>query len=342
MTRPVLPLITAILVLAPAIAKGQPLPVQPLPPAPPAPDRSGVLSLSVENDVLSGTDRYYTNGIQLTYFSPSADLPAPLAWLDRQLDGLLGPGELRWGLTLGHAIYTPQNTSLRVPDPRDRPYAGFLYGSAALARDAGTSFTLFELQVGLIGPSALGEEVQNNFHDLIGDKESRGWRFQLRDEPIVNAVFSRVTRVPLLQFAGLTMEALPSYTLAAGNANIYAGAGGVLRIGQGLAADYGPARIRPALSGSAFFQPRGNEFGWYVFAGVEGRAEARDIFLDGNTWRDSRSVDRRPLVGDAQFGATVMWQGVRLSYTHVLRTEEFYGQRGGVQAFSSLNVAFRF
>jgi hypothetical protein len=114
----------------------------------------------------------------------------------------------------------------------------------------------------------------------------------------------------------------------------------LFRIGDELDADWGPVRIRPALAGSGFFQPR-QDFGWYVFAGVEGRAVARDIFLDGNTWRDSPSVDKRLFVADAQAGAAVMWRGIRFAYTHVLRSEEFYGQKG-VQSFGSFSASFRF
>jgi len=341
--NPIRPLLVMLsLALAPGLAKGQIVPVIPPTPTPPPADLRGSLSLSVENDVLNGTDRYYTNGLQLSWYSPSADLPQPLAWLDRQMDSILGPGQLRWGAALGHSIFTPQDTERRNPDPNDRPYAGLLYGTVSLARDNGTSFTLFELQAGLIGPSALGRQVQNNFHDLISDNRSNGWRYQLRDEFVFGAVLSRTWRVPLLQFAGLEVEALPSATASLGTLQTLGSVGGMIRIGQGLDADFGPARIRPALSGSAFFQPRTRDFGWYAFAGVEGRAIARDILLDGNTYRQSRSVDHRPFVGDAMYGLAVMYAGVRLSYTQVLRTEEFYGQRGGVQRFASLNTTFRF
>ncbi|HEY4251564.1 MAG TPA: lipid A deacylase LpxR family protein [Roseomonas sp.] len=329
--------------LMPVMAQAQSVPVvAPPPPPPPPPDLRATLSLSIENDILGGTDRYYTNGLQLSWYSASADLPQPLAWLNRQLDPVLGPGQLRWGAALGQSIYTPQDTQRRDPDPRDRPYAGFLYGTVSLARDAGDSFTVFELQAGLVGPGALGEQVQNNFHDLIGDSTSRGWNYQLKDEFVFGAVLDRTWRVPLTQFLGVQTELLPSATLSAGTITTYAAAGAMLRIGQGLEADYGPPRIRPSLSGSAFFQPRTRDFGWYLFGGVEGRAVARDIFLDGNTWRDSRSVSHRPFVGDMQIGAAVMWNGVRISYTQVWRSEEFYGQRGGVQQFGSVNVTFRF
>lgn len=332
----------AAMALMPVVAEAQLVPTIPSAPTPPPPDLRATLSLLIENDVFTGTDRYYSNGLQLAWTSASADLPSPLAWLNRQLDPVLGPGQLRWGAAIGQSIYTPEDTERRNPDPRDRPYAGFLYGTISLARDAGTSFTLFELQAGLVGPSALGEQVQNNFHDLIGDNRSRGWDYQLKDEFVFGAVLSRTWRVPLVQFLGLETELLPSATLAAGTITSLAGAGAVLRIGQGLEADYGPARIRPALAGSSFFQPRSSDFGWYVFGGVEGRAIANDIFLDGNTWRESRRVDHRPFVGDLSVGVAVMWGGVRFAYTQVWRSEEFYGQGGGAQQFGSVSVTFRF
>lgn len=308
----------------------------------PPSDPYGTLGFSVENDTLSGTDRYYTNGLQLTWRSPSADLPAPLAWIDRQLDFLQGPGSLRWGLALGHSIYTPQDTEARNPDPTDRPYAGLLYGAVSLSRVTATSFSVLELQLGLVGPSAGGKFVQNGFHSVIGEPPARGWAYQLRDEPVAALILDRKWRVSLAGDEIFGVELLPSATFSVGNLATYAGAGGILRMGRNLSADFGPPRIRPALAGSAFFQPQGGSFGWYVFVGAEGRAVAHDILLDGNTWADSRSVDRRPLVGDLQAGVAVMWHGVRFAYTQVWRTEEFYGQRGGLQQFGSVNVSFRF
>ncbi len=336
MTRGFFLLPVTCLLLAAAPARGQGLV-----PQPPTPDSRSSLTLSYENDLLGGSDRYYTSGLQLAWRSASANLPAPLEWLDRQLGFVQGPGALRWGLGLGHAIYTPRSTLTTVPDPRDRPYAGHLFGAAVIQRDAGASLSTLELQLGVVGPSALGEFVQNNVHDIIRDDSVNGWDAQLKDEPAVNLTVERIWRSPSLVMPyGLEGDVLPSVSLALGNVHTYAGAGANIRIGQGLKADYGPPRIRPALVGSAFFQPE-QDFGWYVFAGGQGRAVARDIFLDGNTWRDSPSVDKRPLVGDLQFGFAVVWRGVRLAYTQVFRSEEFYGQQGA-QTFGSLSLSLRF
>ena len=98
--------------------------------------------------------------------------------------------------------------------------------------------------------------------------------------------------------------------------------------------------IQPSVPGLGFFVPA-DQFAWYLFAGFEGRAVARNIFLDGNTFHDSRSVDKELLVGDLQGGIVLTWRGVRLTYTHVLRSPEFDGQDDSEQFGSvSLSVGF--
>ena len=314
----------------------------------PPPDWRGTLSFAIENDSFSASnsDRNYTSGVQASWRSPNANLPRPLAWLDNRLDRWLGPGDVRWGFSLGQTIFTPRDTLRRDPDPTDRPYAANLFAAVSISRASERTLTVLELQGGIVGPSALGRQIQNGVHRGLGVDRSNGWRAQLRDEPVFNLVGERKWRVGLGSLAGIEFEALPSVTLSLGNGNIYGALGGIVRMGRGLQADYGPARIRPALSGSNYFQPEanrtGSEWGYYIFAGLEGRGVARDIALDGNSFRDSRRVDSRPFVGDAQIGAAVFWRSYRLAYTHVLRSEEFYGQRGGVQQFGSLNLAVRF
>jgi hypothetical protein len=341
--------IPLLLLLAASPALGQPtlgsfLPDAPsiAPTAPPPPDPFGSITLSYENDTLGGTDRFYSSGVQIAWRSPSAELPGLLRFLDQQANRLLGPGSVRWGAGLVHSIYTPADTQRRSPDPSDRPYAGHLYGALVLQRDTGSALSTLELQAGVVGPAALGEFVQNSVHDAIRVDTTNGWDSQLKDELALNMVFERTLRTPTLRFVGLEADLLPSMTLALGNVSTYGAAGVTFRVGQGLDADYGAPRLRPALVGSAFFQPR-QEFGWYGFVGGQGRAVARDIFLDGNTWRDGGpSVDKRPLVADVTAGLVVHWRGFRAAYSHVWRTEEFYGQRGGLQSFGSIGVTARF
>ena len=119
-----------------------------------------------------------------------------------------------------------------------------------------------------------------------------------------------------------------------------AAVGATVRFGMDLPSDFGPPRIRPSLPGSALFDP-GKDWAWYFFAGVEGRYVLHNIFLDGNTFSDSHSVDKEPLVGDFQVGAAITVGRMRLAYIHLLRTREFK-QQDVHDRFGVISVAFKF
>ena len=318
--------------LMPVAASGQGLPL---------PDTRQTIGIITENDAYAGdTDRWYTNGFRLSWHSAEERLPSPLLWLDRQAEGVFGPARARWGLALGQTMFTPVNKRAHLPDPRDRPYAGHLFLELSLDRRTQHHLDRFSVQAGVIGPSALARGTQDVVHRILGDPKARGWRYQLRDEPALNLSWERIWRVGMATLPGrLTIDALPAATLAAGTVQIYAALGARLRIGQGLERDFGPARIRPAIADAP--APIGEGFGWYLFAGAGGRAVARDVFLAGNTWRDSPSVDHRPFVGDLELGASVFWRNIRLSYTHDWRSKEFVGQTRPHQ-FGSISLAIAF
>jgi lipid A 3-O-deacylase len=73
-----------------------------------------------------------------------------------------------------------------------------------------------------------------------------------------------------------------------------------IRLGTNLRDTWSPARIRPSLPGAEFYEDAG--INGYVFAAGEVRAVARNIFLDGNTFTSSHSVEKQPVVFDARRG----------------------------------------
>ena len=127
--------------------------------------------------------------------------------------------------------------------------------------------------VGVVGPGAAGEDVQNGFHNLIGDTPNRGWRTQLSNEPLFEVTPERTWRVPLGSYHGVSFEALPNFKFGFGLERNYVQAGVILRMGQGLDSDYGVARINPGFSGTDAYTPT-RPFVWYVFGG-RGRAGGR-------------------------------------------------------------------
>jgi hypothetical protein len=331
MTRSVVAALSALLVF------GDTALAQDLPP----PDDRMVVHFLTENDAYgTTTDRFYTNGARFGWNSAEESLPQPLAALDHSLAQLFGPARSRWGIGIGQNMYTPVDKSRYDPDPRDRPYAGYLYAELSLDRRTHRTLDRFSLQLGVIGPVALARPAQDVVHQLLGERPARGWNYQLHNEPVFNLAWDRVWRVPLAALPGsIAVDSLPSLTLAAGTVQTYAAVGGRLRIGQGLERDFGTPRIRPAIADSP--APVGEGFGWYLFAGAAGRLVGRDIFLDGNTFRDSRSVDHRPFVADLEIGAAVFWHDIRLGYTQVFRSKEFVAQEKSF-TFGVLSLSFAF
>ncbi len=311
--------------------------------AAPAEDPTGIFTFQVENDAAStfkGTsDQYYTSGLRLGYTSGTNAVPEALASLGR---AVWGDGVQRISLDISQSLFTPRNTQINPPNSRDRPYAGYLNGTFGLLHDSDNARSLLALTLGVVGPSALGQVVQNGFHSIIGDTPNRGWSSQLKDEPAIEILADRTYRLPIAQFYGVETDALPDLTVGVGTVRDYVQAGFNLRLGQGLNSDFGAPRIRPGLSGSDAYTPT-RPLAWYVFAGADGQAIARDVFLDGSTFRaHGPSVDKRAFLGELQAGLGAMFYGVRVTYTQTWQTESFKGQKSGLFNFGSLALSARF
>ncbi|MAR56761.1 MAG: hypothetical protein CMM93_06215 [Rickettsiales bacterium] len=307
----------------------------------PKEDDKGMITVAWENDRWSGSDEHYTNGIRLAYLSPEADTPQFLRDFADFLPFFPKNGRERYSLGIGQSMYTPEDISTYTPDPNDRPYAGWLYGNIGLMSDAGDHLDNLELSLGIVGPSAYAEQVQETVHDWTDSPDPSGWDSQLKDEPAIMLTYERKWR-NLYQFSpfGLGFDLTPHAGGSIGNVFTQAVVGATARIGFDLPADYGSPRIRPSLPGSDFFVPT-QQLGGYLFAGVEGRAVGHNIFLDGNTFKDSPSVDKKYFVGGLQMGAVVTYEDWRVGYTHVIMTEEFEGQNGGDQ-FGAITLSYRY
>lgn len=300
----------------------------------------GNYTLQFENDRIADTDRHYTTGMRLNWVSDSKSPGASPQWARNVLNFVYrqvnSQVEGRIGLALGQNIFTPEDTAARHLVTGDRPYAGWLYGGISAHAEARRTFAgialqtldTVEIDVDVVGPVALAEQVQNNFHDLIGVSRSNGWDHQLENEPGVLFIDERRWRPQPLGLGAVDADIIPHVGASLGNVMTLANAGATLRLGQDLGVDYGPPHVRSTLSGLAAVAG-GTRFAWYLFAGAEGRFVARNIFHDGNTFASSHSVDKKPFVVDVQTGAAIIVHDVRLAFTHVFRTREFDGQRRG-------------
>ncbi len=303
-------------------------------------DEKGIFNVVWENDIAAGTDRGYTNGVRLSWLSAETNHPE---WLDNVTSFLpvQQDGHKRVSIALGQSIFAPDNLLVRIPDPSDRPYAGWLYGSVGVVSDTGNTLDNMVLTVGIVGPHSYAEQTQKFVHSAIDYDYPLGWDNQLKDELGLMLTYERKWRgLVEAEAFGLGADVVPHVGANLGNVSTSASVGTTLRVGWDLPADYGPPRIRPSLPGSDFFIPT-KDISGYLFTTVEGRAVARDIFLDGNTFRDSPSVDKENFVGSLQVGAALTYGDARLSYTHVFMTQQFETESQPEQ-FGALTVSYRF
>jgi len=123
-----------------------------------------------------GQDRYYTNGLFINFRHAS----------DQRK---LGPNleKVIWEFTAGQKMYNPITGSLPNPNRHDRPFAGYLFaGSSVNLFTKKESILKFGLELGTVGPDALGEDAQELLHKIVGFYEIRGWEYQIKNELAAN------------------------------------------------------------------------------------------------------------------------------------------------------------
>jgi len=282
------------------------------------------VSLRWENDAFGGTDENYTNGMSLALATAGGGL----------LGGVWDIGGKREGkrsatYELSQLVFTPSNLHLTIPDPSDRPYAGILYLGLGTHLQQEESLHTLKLIAGVVGPVSMGKAAQTFTHGVLGYTLPEGWDYQIKNEPVINLLYEyrrKLTLTPPETAVGI--EIIPLAGGMLGNYLTQAQIAGQLRVGYNLPDDFGPTVLRGAgflpVSGGG---RAGHGWGFYAFAGGGGSLVLRNITLDGNTFADSRHVERRPLLPEAQFGASLCLSRLQMTFSYVMMGMEFYGQK---------------
>ena len=146
-------------------------------------DADGYIRLHYDNDLLAGTDQYYTQGIHLEWVSP--------ALAGNPLNRLLmvsGKDAPRFGIALEHNGYTPTNIRSDQILYGDRPFAGvILLKGFEASQDVAQRYRLTSsLSLGMIGPVAGAEQIQRMIHRWTNGTDPQGWQYQIRNDLILN------------------------------------------------------------------------------------------------------------------------------------------------------------
>ncbi len=290
-----------------------------------------ILSIKWENDAVDGTDKHYTQGARLDYLSADDRLPN---WLKSFSSALPAFGyELqatKYGLGVGQEIYTPEDLVNPGIVLNDRPYAGWLFGEALLQRRGQGSLGSYvretlRLDLGVVGPESQAEATQKEWHN----RTPRGWEHQLRTEIAFDLNYRRDYLFPFRTADNRWgIDLIPHIGGSGGTVATYANFGTTIRLGCNMPNEF--------ASGAS-----PEKWGGYFFAGVDGRAILRNIFLDGNTFVTSHHVKKEPLVGDFIAGMTIVLKAVEVTVSHTIRSREFKSE-SSTDSFASVTLLVKF
>lgn len=281
-----------------------------------------MLFLEIRNDAFGvvSSDRHLTNAISLGYMTE--EIPE---FLERYFER---NGQNLFTVSLNQNMYTPED----IEDPNliknDRPYAGWLFVRSSVSNRQGNNLSLYGVEAGVVGPAALAEQAQTYVHKITDSRDPRGWDNQLDNEFGFNVYHHRAQN-QRWETGPLEQEIIYHGGASVGNVATYAEVGSYYRIGYNM-----PDDMIIGSKDEASWTLRKDDpdykkpFAAYLFTHINGRYVLRDIFLDGNTFEDSHSVDKKNFVASSTAGLILEFRNFELGYTYTVTSEQFEGQDG--------------
>jgi hypothetical protein len=273
-----------------------------------------VVSLTEENDKFTpqNKDRYYTQGLKVA----------------------LNRGDNMF-FSLTQEINTPSDSLNPNPSLDDQPYSSALYlgwGYGDILHRGGRRDCLYsvEAKLGVIGPAAGGQTIQDKFHELIGTSSAAGWGTQIQNEPLLNIDAEFRRRFDLDASGRGYRDLIARGMVELGTMRTGLLLGAQLRWGINLDKSWGHSFIRhsngydpvDALKASS---GRPN-FSYWAFIDTQVEVVIRNYAVDGGNFRESRGVARTPIVLQCAFGTTFQVHTWSATYFIAVRTKEFETQ----------------
>ena len=257
----------------------------------------------IDNDVVFGTDRWYTSGVRIA----------------RVRDGL------EFGLD--QEVFTPAAKDWR-PGKDDRVPVGRLLAYGALHGEGRGYFQTMQLALGVRGPAALGRQTTNAIHHLISAPHV-DWSRQLDNRFDASVAFTRSQSVVVDRIkvhAGATL----------GTQLSFAHAGFEVRAG-----DPRPASALLRFAPTPPFAPVEGASAWSAYAGASVRAIGRNDLLSRNYDPFGADLQYRRGMTRVAVGAALMRPWGTLAFDLAQDSKEYDGQFAP-QRFGSVTVHFAF
>lgn len=145
---------------------------------------SSFVRIHYDNDLFQGQDRYYSQGIRVevvnTVFRKNL--------IGKILISLPNQNSRKYGISAEIAAFTPTSILSDSILYNDRPYAAIMalnFFQMSYSEELKMKLTS-DVQIGLIGPAALGKEIQTGIHRVTNNSLPKGWQYQIQNDLILN------------------------------------------------------------------------------------------------------------------------------------------------------------
>ena len=277
-----------------------------------------------DNDYFTSQDRDYTQGYNFELVSPKL-IKNPIQYL------LVSPknSEFKYGLSLEHIGFTPDNIAGDAIQFGDRPFAAaIMLKSFCIAVDTlHTSRIVSSLNLGIIGPGAFGGDMQTAIHKATGNTIPRGWHNQIKNDVVINYELSYEKQ--LLRFHDF-------FTIQTNT---------TLRLGTLFTnASFGINTTIGIINSPFTSVKNKNKFQLYIFAQPLVNIIGYDATLQGGLF-NHKSVytindsDIERLTLQNNFGIVLQYHGLYLEYTRTMLTREF--TTGNVNKWGGIRIGVK-
>lgn len=282
-----------------------------------SPALENYISLNYDNDFFSATDRYYTQGIRLDFIHPVVRY-SPFSY---SLIRLNKNAVNYYGFHVQQDVFTP--VSIRYMGGAiyygERPFTAVFFISHSLTSINKEKKLLLrtQLDLGILGPYAKGEEEQKGIHKAINNIEPQGWENQLSSDVVVN--YTTKIEKGFVNFKNF--ELMGNSTARLGT--LYTD------LGIGLHSRFGifcPYFNNLGLEKTA--AERRNDFKIYLLGSAASKVVAYNATLQGGLFNRSSvytlpDSDVTRVVAELMGGIVIAYKHVSLEYSKYYITPEF-------------------
>jgi len=278
-----------------------------------------------DNDYFSGTDKNYTQGYSFELVTSFLEKnPANYFFLTPK------NSEIRYGLAIEHIGFTAPDIGSPKIQFGERPFsAAIMLKSFVITIDTLAKSRLSSsLSLGLIGPGAFGEEMQEGIHKITGNTIPLGWKNQIKNDVVIN--YEIAYEKQLLR-AGDYVSLQSNSTARIGTLFTNASLGLNTNIG---------------LINSAFSaDKRKSKFQLYGYSQVLGNIIGHDATLQGGVFNNDSpytipSVEITRLTGQFNYGFILKTRTLYFEYSRTVLTREF--DSGSPTKWGGIRIGFTF